>query len=325
MYHGILAVNKEKGFTSHDVVGKLRGILKQKKIGHTGTLDPDAEGVLPVCLGNSTKVCDLLTDSDKTYEAVIKLGLETDTQDITGKVLRECSAGNITKEIFWEAAGSFEGEYLQTPPMYSALKVNGKKLYEYARAGIEVERAPRKVFIRKLELLDWNEGEKEAGIRVECSKGTYIRTLCHDIGRMLGCGGTMKYLLRTKAAGFCLSETHRLSEIEEMAGGGEEKIGEWIFPTDRIFSSYPAFGTAPDKDRLLLNGNVLGKKELMPENGSGNAAGSDKEQCDRDLSVMNGRGEKEDGKRIRLYDSSGEFRAVYELKKGMYYPVKMFL
>lgn len=300
MYHGILAVNKEKGFTSHDVVGKLRGILKQKKIGHTGTLDPDAEGVLPVCLGNSTKVCDLLTDSDKIYEAVLKLGIETDTQDLSGKVLRECCTEDITKEKFWEAAGNFEGEYEQIPPMYSALKVNGKKLYEYARAGIEVWREPRKVFIRKIDLLDWNEGEKEARIRVECSKGTYIRTLCHDIGKVLCCGAAMKYLLRTKAAGFCLSETHRLSEIEEMAGE-EEKIREWIIPTDSVFLSYPAFRTVPEGDRLLLNGNVLGKKELEAVGG-----------------VYN-------GCRIRVYDSSGEFRAVYELKKGMYYPVKMFL
>lgn len=298
MYHGILIVNKEKGYTSHDVVGKLRGILKQKKIGHTGTLDPDAEGVLPVCLGNATKVCGLLTDSDKIYEAILKLGVETDTQDITGKVLRECPV-KVTEEEFWEAAKGFIGEYEQLPPMYSALKVNGKKLYEYARAGIEVEREPRKVFIRNIEMLSWDEEKKEARLRVECSKGTYIRTLCNDIGKKLCCGGVMKYLLRTRAAGFCLDGTHRLSEIEEMAEEG--KIGEWIVPTDRVFAEYPAHTVTPEGEKLLLNGNVIGKMDLK--------------EVDDDKT----------GKCIRVYDSKGEFKAIYELKNGRYFPLKMFL
>lgn len=307
MYHGILVVNKEKGFTSHDVVGKLRGILKQKKIGHTGTLDPDAEGVLPVCLGNATKVCDFLTDTDKVYEALLKLGVETDTQDLSGRVIRECSADNVTRERFWEIAESFVGEYNQLPPMYSALKVNGKKLYEYARAGIEVEREPRRVFIRNIELLSWDETEKEARIGVECSKGTYIRTLCHDIGSKLGCGGAMKYLLRTKAAGFCLEEAHTLHEIERMAkvsssGEDEGKIREWIIPTDRVFAEYPTCSVTPEGEKLLLNGNVIGKRDL-------------KEVED----------DKKNGKRIRVYDSKGEFKAIYELKNGRYYPLKMFL
>lgn len=325
MYNGILVVNKKKGYTSHDVVGKLRGILKQKKIGHTGTLDPDAEGVLPVCLGNATKVCDLLTDRDKVYEAVLKLGVETDTQDLSGKVLREGCVENITKERLWEAAAEFEGEYLQIPPMYSALKVNGKKLYEYARAGLKVEREPRKVFIRKIELLDWDEVEKEAKIRVECSKGTYIRTLCHDIGKKLGCGGAMKYLLRTKAAGFCLDMAFGLGEIEEMMKEG--KIGEWILPTDRVFAGYPPFLVKPDKERLLMNGNVLGKMELEDVGSAKDGLIKDGAADALETGIISGNncGEKENSKWIRVYDSAGEFRAIYELKDGRYYPVKMFL
>ena len=179
MINGIIIVNKETGFTSHDVVAKLRGICGQKKIGHTGTLDPAATGVLPVCLGSGTKLCDMLTDRDKEYVAELLLGVETDTQDTTGSVLRE-SPVTVTEEEVSRACLSFLGDYDQIPPMYSALKVDGRKLYELARAGKEVERKARTVTIEELEIQEMKL--PIVTMRVVCSKGTYIRTLCHDIG-----------------------------------------------------------------------------------------------------------------------------------------------
>ena len=196
MVNGILNVYKEKGYTSHDVVAKLRGIVGQKKIGHTGTLDPDAEGVLPVCLGRATKVCDMLTEKDKTYEAVLLLGKETDTQDISGTVLRVGETEGLTQEQVKDCVMSFVGEYDQIPPMYSALKVNGKKLYELAREGKTIERKSRKVEIKEIRILEM--ALPRVRMEVSCSKGTYIRTLCHDIGEKLGCFGCMESLLRTR-------------------------------------------------------------------------------------------------------------------------------
>ena len=195
MVNGILNVYKEKGYTSHDVVAKLRGIVGQKKIGHTGTLDPDAEGVLPVCLGRATKVCDMLTEKDKTYEAVLLLGKETDTQDISGTVLRVGETEGLTQEQVKDCVMSFVGEYDQIPPMYSALKVNGKKLYELAREGKTIERKSRKVEIKEIRILEM--ALPRVRMEVSCSKGTYIRTLCHDIGEKLGCFGCMESLLRS--------------------------------------------------------------------------------------------------------------------------------
>ena len=180
MINGILNIYKEKGWTSHDVVARLRDIVGQKKIGHTGTLDPDAEGVLPVCLGRATKVCDLLTDKDKTYETVLLLGKTTDTQDITGTVLAEQQTAGITEEDVLACIRSFVGEYDQIPPMYSALKVGGKKLYELAREGKTVERKSRKVLIHDIRVEELCL--PRVRMEVDCSKGTYIRTLCHDIG-----------------------------------------------------------------------------------------------------------------------------------------------
>ena len=203
MINGIVNVYKEKGYTSFDVVAKMRGIFKQKKIGHTGTLDPDAEGVLPVCLGRATKVCDLLTDKDKEYETVLLLGVVTDTQDLTGEVLARKEVNASENEVK-SAILSFVGEYMQVPPMYSALKVNGQKLCDLARKGVTVERKARPVTIHGIEILSVDL--PEVRMRVHCSKGTYIRTLCQDIGEKLGCGGCMKSLLRTRVAAFALLE-----------------------------------------------------------------------------------------------------------------------
>lgn len=181
MINGIVNIYKEKGYTSHDVVAVLRKVVGQKKIGHTGTLDPDATGVLPVCLGRATKVCELLTDHDKTYEALLLLGKTTDTQDISGEVLEERNPGDLTEEEVRSCIESFIGEYDQVPPMYSALKVNGKKLYELAREGKTVERKSRKVQIHGIRILEMNL--PHVRMEVDCSKGTYIRTLCHDMER----------------------------------------------------------------------------------------------------------------------------------------------
>ena len=188
-FQGIIVIHKEKGFTSHDVVAKLRGILHMKKIGHTGTLDPDATGVLPVALGKGTKLVDLLTDKEKTYEAVLHLGITTDTQDMSGAVLKERGV-SVTEEEVKEVLRSFVGEQMQFPPMYSALKVDGKKLYELAREGKTVERKARPVCFYEIEPLEIHLPLVK--IRVTCSKGTYIRTLCHDVGEKLGCGGCME-------------------------------------------------------------------------------------------------------------------------------------
>ena len=195
----MINVYKERGYTSHDVVAKLRGILKQKKIGHTGTLDPDAQGVLPVCLGKATKLCDMLTGEEKVYEAVLRLGIITDTQDMTGQVLKVREV-QVTPEEAKEAVDSFVGDYDQIPPMYSARKVNGKKLYELAREGIEVERQARRVRIYEIVILECRLPLIRFTVR--CSKGTYIRTLCQDIGEKLACGGCMESLRRTQVGRF---------------------------------------------------------------------------------------------------------------------------
>ena len=235
MIHGIINVYKEKGFTSHDVVAKLRGIAGQKKIGHTGTLDPDATGVLPVCLGKATKLCDLLTDKDKTYEAVLLLGKTTDTQDITGEVLEEKPTETLVEDKVREVIEGFIGDYEQIPPMYSALKVNGKKLYELAREGKVIERKARPVKILDIKILEMDL--PRVRMEVSCSKGTYIRTLCHDIGEKLGCGGCMESLIRTRVSAFRVEDARTLDEIEALKQEG--KLAGLLVPIDEMFPSYP--------------------------------------------------------------------------------------
>lgn len=270
MISGIINVYKEKGFTSHDVVAKLRGIFQQKKIGHTGTLDPDAEGVLPVCLGKATKVCDLLTDKDKEYETILLLGKATDTQDITGAVISESPVTCQEEEIRKIIVG-FVGAYSQIPPMYSALKVNGKKLCDLARSGVSVERAARDVQIFSIDILEVLLPRVK--MRVHCSKGTYIRTLCHDIGSKAGCGGCMESLLRTRVAEFHLGEAKKLSEIEAevqvvraKAAGKElarEDFAALIRNTDSVFLQYPSVHVREEFSKLLYNGNPLEARCLL--------------------------------------------------------------
>ena len=230
MFHGMMTIYKEAGYTSSDVVARLRGILHMKKIGHTGTLDPDAEGVLPVtldpdaegvlpvCLGNGTKLCELIADRDKEYVAVMRLGVTTDTQDMSGEVLtkvpEEEVRQRVTPSLVEEKAAEFVGEISQVPPMYSAVKVNGKRLYEYARQGRTVERKARTITIYELEITKIDL--PLVTMRVRCSKGTYIRTLCHDLGQELGTGAAMEHLLRTRVGQFRLENAIRLDDAENI-------------------------------------------------------------------------------------------------------------
>ena len=298
MIHGILNIYKKKGYTSHDVVAKLRGITGQRKIGHTGTLDPEAEGVLPVCLGRATKVCDLLTDRDKTYEAVLFLGIRTDTQDVTGTVTDRGDVQGITREMVEQAAHKYVGEYDQIPPMYSALKVNGKKLYELAREGKTIERKARRVRIYELEILE--EALPRVRLRVRCSKGTYIRTLCDDIGADLGCYGCMEALLRTRVGPFALEEACRLEEVASALKTGE--LGKMLCPIDRLFAEYPAVRVKEGWEKLAYNGNGLKR------------------------SMTDGDRETRDGACVRLYDAGGNFLALYRYHREAeeYTTVKMF-
>ncbi len=291
MLKGIVPVYKEKGFTSFDVVAKLRGILKNKKIGHTGTLDPDAEGVLPVCVGPATRLVEMLTDSSKEYEARMLFGIKTDTQDISGRILDRSVLKSSEDDII-NVIHSFKGEYDQIPPMYSALKVNGKKLYELAREGKTVERKPRRVHIYDIEILrsDISCEPPFADIRVSCSKGTYIRTLINDIGEKLGCGACMEKLLRTQSAGFGLADCFKLSEIEaRVKTCGAESV---LIPVEYFFKEYPCVNVVPECDNMLKNGNRLG------------------EDC------FNGK--IPDSELIRVCDSQGSFQAVYKKNDGVY-------
>ena len=297
MINGIINIYKEKGYTSHDVVGKLRGILKQKKIGHTGTLDPDAIGVLPVCLGSGTKLCDLLTDKDKTYEAVLKLGVVTDTQDMTGKVLKEQKVTASIEEIK-KAVLSFIGEYDQIPPMFSAIKVNGKKLYELAREGIEIERKARTVTIHDIDIVDMKNDE--ARMVVSCHKGTYIRTLCHDIGEKLGCGGCMKSLIRTKSGDFTIEDSLKLSQVKELLDA--KQLDSYIIKIEDMFLEYTKVIVAKEYSKFIYNGNKINSDML--------------ENAPHDMT-----------KKVRVYDYENHFIGLYEMteNKKIYKPVKMFL
>ncbi len=298
MYHGLIILDKEAGFTSHDAVAKLRGICGQKKIGHTGTLDPAALGVLPVCLGNATKLCGMITDWDKEYVADLLLGVRTDTQDATGQVLERREV-DLPADRVEQAVLSFQGPYLQVPPMYSALKKDGKRLYELARAGKEVERAARPVEIKEIEILEMDL--PRVRLRVACSKGTYIRTLCDDIGRLLGVGGIMEGLLRTRVGKFGLAEAITLSQAQALKEEG--RLAQALIPTDACFQEYPALHVRREFSSLLYNGNAFSPGQALEG------------------------GKPEAGRWVRVYDEDGRFCAVYEYEPSLarFRPVKMFL
>ena len=310
-YQGIINIYKEKGFTSHDVVAKMRGILHTRKIGHTGTLDPDAVGVLPVCVGEATKLCEFLTDHDKVYEAVMLLGTVTDTQDATGEVLSTTDASAclaLSDTAIREACLAFTGLYDQIPPMYSALKVNGQKLVDLARKGIEVERKARPVTIYKLDIL--GRDGLFVKLRVHCSKGTYIRTLIHDIGARLGVGACMSSLTRVRVARFAIDDAVTLSQLEQ-AVASEEGASHLFLSVERFYDGHAAYRILPEYARFLENGNVIA---------------ADRMECIRPGI--------EDP--VLLYDTDGRFCATYraeeeknafdtqERKVVLYRPVKVF-
>ncbi len=291
---GILIINKEKGFTSNDVVSLLRGVLKMKKIGHTGTLDPEAEGVLPVCLGKATRLVSLLTDSVKEYSAGAVFGFMTDTEDMTGKVLLE---RQIQKEERPEESeirkvlSSFEGGYEQIPPMYSAKKVNGKKLYELAREGIEIERKPSFVKINGIRLTGYSF--PRITLEVSCGKGTYIRSLIRDAGEKLKLPLCMDSLVRTASSGFTLSDALTLDEVKKAVSEG--KIGEHIKSIESFFSDLPNIRVSGKDSAMLKNGNTL---RISSPHGDGDH---------------------------RLYTEENEFAAVYTVTGNTAKLKRMFL
>lgn len=395
MHHGMLTVYKEAGYTSSDAVARLRGILRMRKIGHTGTLDPDAEGVLPMCLGNATRICELIADREKEYLAVMRLGVVTDTQDMSGEILSQIPEEQIpaillqtnadvtaiakgnpelnTDEIaeektedsinrrIREATAAFTGEIDQIPPMYSAIKVNGKRLYDMARKGITVERKARRITIYSLDI------EKIelplVTMRVRCSKGTYIRTLCEDLGKALGTGAAMQSLLRTRVGQFTLQEARTLDELEHIAKTEPEQLLPLIRPVDSFFVDLPAASCSPSALRLLKNGNTLTtdefrfltaeedprkvfraeEKDKIIEEAAENAIDktNDKtidesihesidESVDLVLDTASLPGIQPGEKVIRMYDADGIFYGLYKnnplgRNRGLYSAYKMFL
>ena len=401
MHHGMLTVYKEAGYTSSDAVARLRGILRMRKIGHTGTLDPDAEGVLPMCLGNATRICELIADREKEYLAVMRLGLVTDTQDMSGKILsqipedripaillqtnadetaeaiaKENTASNtdetadgnakaiakdntienteeaISRRIR-EAAAAFTGEIDQIPPMYSAIKVNGKRLYDMARKGITVERKARRITIYSLDI------EKVelplVTMRVRCSKGTYIRTLCEDMGKALGTGAAMESLLRTRVGQFTLQEARTLDELERIAKTEPGQLLPLIRPVDSFFVDLPAASCSPEALCLLKNGNTLTTDEFRfltaEEDPRKDFRAEESGQCieeaaehaidkavDKTIDKNSGvvfdtaslPGIQPGEKVIRMYDADGIFYGLYKnnprgRNRGLYSAYKMFL
>ena len=304
---GMLLVYKEKNWTSFDVTAKLRRLLHTKRVGHTGTLDPEAEGVLVVVYGKATRLAELFSGHDKTYEAVVRLGVVTDTQDMTGRILSGSTQTDPAllpdEEQIRRAAVSFEGDQMQIPPMYSALKVGGKKLYELARQGVCVERRARQVhfdriLVKKTEL-------PLVTLEVSCSKGTYIRTLCHDLGQKLGCGAAMEALIRTRSGAYDLSMCSRIRELEELSEAG--RLAEKILSVEEILKEYPDIRLPEDLDRLLLNGNPL-SLQVMRTSAPPFVSGENHYQ-------------------VRMYTSTGLLAGLYVYRpdEQRFVPVKMLI
>lgn len=286
MPNGIIIIDKPADWTSMDVCAKLRGILKEKKIGHSGTLDPMATGVLPVFVGSATRAVEFAEKGDKEYIAGLRLGLVTNTQDTTGETLRE-NPVTADRAALEAVLPRFIGEIDQIPPMFSAIKIGGKKLYEMARAGKEVERTARRITIREIELLE-QTAENEYLLRVRCSKGTYIRTLCHDIGAALGCGGCMSSLRRTMAAGFTLTEAVTLEDVQAQ---GEALLS----PTDLYFRGHEKFTLVNARqEHLCRNGNPVSAKGLA------------------------------EGQTYRVYGMEGEFLCISRYENGVLTSIKNF-
>ena len=257
--NGILCIDKPADFTSFDVVAKMRGMLKTRKIGHSGTLDPMATGVLPLFLGKATKACDMLPVQDKRYTAEFRLGMVTDTQDITGDIIKT-QAVNVQPVQVEEMLKAFAGKQKQIPPMYSAVRVNGQRLYDLARQGVEVEREARDIDIYSIGLLDCDTANNTYTIDVECSKGTYIRTLCHDLGQQLGCGAVLTNLRRTMACGFDISSCMTLAQAQEYVDNGT--IENYILPVESVFASLEKLYLDEVQSKMFACGLKLSLEKL---------------------------------------------------------------
>lgn len=312
VYNGLLNVYKEPGYTSNDVVAKLRGILHQRKIGHTGTLDPDAVGVLVVCLGNGTRLCDMLTEHTKEYIAVCRLGVITDTQDMSGTILQEQQV-NVTTEQLHAAVMAFVGDYDQIPPMYSAIKIGGRKLYDLAREGKEIERQPRRIHIDAIAVLDTSllQSEHIFTMEVKCSKGTYIRTLCHDIGQRLGCGAAMQHLTRTAVGSFHLEDAITLGQIEQLRDAG--MLQDRIQSSEQLFRDLDAVRIDDAWRVQIENGNSFKPEQILSES-------PEQEQDISDPDKMYA-----DGERVRVYGQDGTFFGIYRFNaKTLSFQVEKF-
>ena len=251
--NGIIIIDKPQEWTSNDVVSRLRRVFNTRRIGHGGTLDPRATGVLPVFVGRATRGVEFFAHAEKVYEATLRFGLTTDTEDITGKTITECEV-HLTEEDLLAVLPKFRGDILQVPPMYSAIKVNGQKLYDLARKGREVERQARPITIHELELLAFSGSE--ARLRVRCSKGTYIRTLCKDIGEALGCGGCMAALRRVEAGEYTLEGSIPLRQLLDISEAGED-VEHLLRPVDTMFASHEKLSLNEKQARLVKNGNAF--------------------------------------------------------------------
>lgn len=289
MKSGLILVNKGAGMSSHDVVNRLRRILETRKVGHCGTLDEMATGVLPVCFGRGTRACDYAQSADKTYRASLRFGMTSTTQDIWGEVT-ETGGPKVTREALEAILPSFVGPQDQLPPMVSALKQNGVRLYALAREGIEVHREPRRITILKLELTDFSEENQEAEILVDCTKGTYIRTLCHDIGSALGCGAVMSALCRERNGYYPISDCLTIEELWACKDAGT--LEDCIRPVDTIFHGYPAYTLSPEEEEDMRVGRVFP---------TGLDAGN-----------------------YRAYGESGEFIGLCKVEDGVFHLVKGF-
>lgn len=250
--NGIILVDKPQDWTSHDVVAKLRGVLHERRIGHSGTLDPLATGLLVVFVGRATRAVEFAEADSKEYITGLHLGVSTDTQDITGNIVAE-SAALPDEAALREAIGRFIGDIEQIPPMYSAIKIGGKKLYELARRGESVERAPRKITVSAIDIAG-RDGDDYI-LNISCSKGTYVRTLCSDIGEALGCGACMSSLRRTRAGAFSVDEAHSLADIE--AAAREGRLSDIILPVDTLFAPFPKLTVSQSAAKRLKNGNII--------------------------------------------------------------------
>lgn len=304
--NGILNINKPEGWTSQDVVAKLRGRLHIRRVGHTGTLDPMATGVLPVCFGKATRIIEYYDDDFKTYEAEMKLGMVTDTLDITGTVL-ETKPVDVSEDDVIQTIDSFRGWITQIPPKYSALKVNGKPLYKYAREGVEVEIKSRKIYVEDIQPVEVNLGENRILFRVTCSKGTYIRTICDDIGKKLGCGGTMTSLQRTQSGCFRVEDARTLPEILEMT---DEELERCVIPMD---------------ETLVHLGRIeLKSMESVPFYYNGREIDTGSVNVLASPAVPEAMQEESRlGDKYRVYDPEGKFLGISSLRENTLYPEKV--